>query len=401
MTREFARGACPGLSVPMPTGDGLLARFLPAAPIPLDAFIDLCEAARRHGNGTMEISGRGSLQIRGLTPDSAPRFAAEIAALAIDICDGAQIIVDPLPGDPASLIDTGPIAAAIRDALAERPLRLAPKVSVLIDGDGCIDLDALFADIRLRAVQADEGPRFHVALAGNAESATPGAMVAPHDAADAALDLLARIAALGPEARAADLLPISLPAKRRAKSRRKAIGMHALENAANAIGVGLAFGHVRADRLMELAVMAKESGASWARPAPDRALLLGTFSDAGAMNTLNGAEAFGFIVEASDPRRRIAACPGAPHCMHGLIAARALAAEIAREVALPEGDGIALHVSGCAKGCAYPQAAPLTIVGTEQGCGLVRDGTARATPSKYVAPRDIAAALVGKEAVHA
>lgn len=401
MTRAFARGACPGLSAPMPTGDGLLVRFLPAAPIPLDAFIGVCAAARRHGNGTMEISARGSLQIRGLTPDSAPRFAAEVAALAIDICDGVQIVVDPLPADPAWLIDPGPIAAAIRDGVAERPLRLAPKISVLIDGGGCIDLDALFADIRLRAVQADEGPRLHIALAGNAESATPSGIVSPGDAADSALDLLARIAALGPEARAADLLPMSLPAKRRAKSRREAIGMHSLENAANAIGVGLAFGHARADRLMELAAMAKDSGASWARAAPDRALLLGPFNDAGAMNTLNGAEAFGFIVAASDPRRRIAACPGAPHCMHGLIAARTLAAEIARGVALPQGDGIALHVSGCAKGCAHPQAAPLTIVGTAQGCGLVRDGTARATPNEYVAPRDIAAALAGKEAVHA
>jgi precorrin-3B synthase len=88
-----------------------------------------------------------------------------------------------------------------------------------------------------------------------------------------------------------------------------------------------------------------------------------------------------------------------------LIAARALAAEIAQH--LPSsGDGIALHVSGCAKGCAHPAPAPLTIVGTEQGCGIVRDGAARATPSAYVDPVDIVAEIVriaGKvrEVVHA
>jgi precorrin-3B synthase len=85
------------------------------------------------------------------------------------------------------------------------------------------------------------------------------------------------------------------------------------------------------------------------------------------------AERLGFITEASDPRRRIAACPGAPSCAHGLIAARALAAEVARHVSLP-GDGIAVHVSGCAKGCAHPKPALFTIVGAEQGCGIVRDG---------------------------
>ena len=31
------RGACPGLSAPMPTGDGLLVRLLPIGTIPLAA----------------------------------------------------------------------------------------------------------------------------------------------------------------------------------------------------------------------------------------------------------------------------------------------------------------------------------------------------------------------------
>ena len=68
MSRVLARGVCPGLSAPMETGDGLLARLLPNGPMPLDAFIGLCEAARVHGNGIIEVSARGSLQIRGLTP---------------------------------------------------------------------------------------------------------------------------------------------------------------------------------------------------------------------------------------------------------------------------------------------------------------------------------------------
>jgi len=38
MNASHRRGACPGLSAPMPTGDGLLVRLMPAEPIPLDAF---------------------------------------------------------------------------------------------------------------------------------------------------------------------------------------------------------------------------------------------------------------------------------------------------------------------------------------------------------------------------
>ena len=59
----------------MPTGDGLLVRLMPADRVPLDSFIAFCAAAREHGNGTLEITARGSLQVRGLTPSSAPLFA--------------------------------------------------------------------------------------------------------------------------------------------------------------------------------------------------------------------------------------------------------------------------------------------------------------------------------------
>ncbi len=60
------RGACPGLSAPMSTGDGLLVRLVPTDEMALDAFIALCAAARMHGNGTMEVTARGSLQVRGI-----------------------------------------------------------------------------------------------------------------------------------------------------------------------------------------------------------------------------------------------------------------------------------------------------------------------------------------------
>ena len=66
INRSQRRGACPGLSAPMPTGDGLLVRLLPIGTIPLAAFAQLCAAARREGNGIIEVTGRGSIQVRGL-----------------------------------------------------------------------------------------------------------------------------------------------------------------------------------------------------------------------------------------------------------------------------------------------------------------------------------------------
>ena len=48
VSASIRRGACPGLSAPMQTGDGLLARLTPSgSTISLDALAGLCAAARR------------------------------------------------------------------------------------------------------------------------------------------------------------------------------------------------------------------------------------------------------------------------------------------------------------------------------------------------------------------
>ena len=82
----------------MPTGDGLLVRLLPSGTIPLAAFAALCAAARAHGNGVIEITSRGSIQVRGLTAASAPQFASAVAALDIAAEDGVPIHCNPLAG---------------------------------------------------------------------------------------------------------------------------------------------------------------------------------------------------------------------------------------------------------------------------------------------------------------
>ncbi|MBV1698591.1 MAG: precorrin-3B synthase, partial [Hyphomicrobiales bacterium] len=88
------RGACPGLSAPMPTGDGLLVRLQTTGIISLAAFVALCAAARRDGNGVVEVTGRGSIQIRGLSVETASQFADSVAALAIAATDGVSVLAN-------------------------------------------------------------------------------------------------------------------------------------------------------------------------------------------------------------------------------------------------------------------------------------------------------------------
>jgi precorrin-3B synthase len=351
----------------------------------------------------MEISARGSVQIRGLTPVTAPLFAAAVSALRLDIGDGVPVLADPLPGDPTALIDANALAAELRNAIASAALALAPKLSVIVDGGGKLHLDALNADIRVRAGATADGPLLHLAVAGDGATDTPVGAVAPDDARAAVLRLLAVIAAHGAQVRAADVLRrcgiaafqeaigtrIVLAASLPPRIPAEMVGSHFLKDDLYALGVGLAFCHTEAETLRALTDIARTHGALWARPAPDRSLLLGPFKRTTIKPMRDEARRLGFAVDPSDARRRIVACPGAPACASGLIAARTIAAEIAKSLELP-GSGVAIHVSGCAKGCAHPAATRFTIVGTARGCGVVCDGTARATPSSYAAPAKLA-----------
>ena len=89
---------------------------------------------------------------------------------------------------------------------------------------------------------------------------------------------------------------------------------------------------------------------------------------------------------------RSVACSGAPACAK---AARPLQYEaLAFASALAPGAGIALHVSGCAKGCAHPRAAPFTLVARPSGYDLVVDGCAGDKPLRVgLPPSDIAPLL--------
>jgi precorrin-3B synthase len=169
------------------------------------------------------------------------------------------------------------------------------------------------------------------------------------------------------------------------------IGVHPLRDGRRALGVGLAFSHAEAETLIALVESAAAHGARAVRPAPSRVLLLVGITEHNVTAVTRAAEQLGFVTRADDARRRIVACPGAPACASGFIAARAIASEVSKSVAARRPGTI--HISGCAKGCAHPQPAALTIVGSERGCGIVERGTARATPQQYVDPRQLAAHL--------
>jgi precorrin-3B synthase len=405
------RGVCPSLAAPMPTGDGLLARITPiGATIPLDSVETLSAAARRHGNGIIEVTSRGSIQIRGLTEASAPAFADAVAVIGLEMTGGVPVAVNPLAGLEADeAIDASALAAKLREAIHAAALngRLAPKVSVVIDDGGALHLDGLAADVRLSAEAGPDGPHIHVSLGGDAQSAVPIGVVSPGNAVEAALRLLAVLAARGPAARARSILQaegvdpfraavadfVTTSPATPARPRSETIGAHPLRDGRIALGIGLAFGHTDADALEHLIEAVREAQACGFRTAPDRALLVIGVAPERAGALVRAAEELGFVTQAEDPRRSIAACPGAPFCACTETPTRTLAPSAALAIASMLDASVDVHLSGCVKGCAHPGAASLTMVGGADGCGILVNGPAQGQPLVTVSVEALMPAL--------
>jgi precorrin-3B synthase len=135
----------------------------------------------------------------------------------------------------------------------------------------------------------------------------------------------------------------------------------------------LGFGYTEAAVLKQLTQVAAGCGAHSIQTSPGRSLLFIGLNADSVSELAAGASAAGFIVRPDDPRRFVVACAGAPACNSAKLSTRELAPAIA-EAAGPFLDGsVAIHVSGCAKGCAHPGAAALTYVGPD---GLVVRGRA-------------------------
>jgi precorrin-3B synthase len=407
MNAPLRRGVCPGLSAPLPTGDGLLVRLRPLGAIPLAVFGKLCALAAENGNGIVEITARGSVQVRGLSAASAPRFAAAVAELGIAAQDGVPVLTNPLAGLATDdIVDAAALAAALRHALAGQPFtaKLSPKISVALDGGGALNLDTVAADIRLRAAVRHSDALLQIGLGGDAARAAPLGCVAVEDGAEAAVRLLDMLAQRGRNARArdvvasegvnvfrsavADLLRGEVTPSVTCRPA-EVIGTHRLRDGSYAYGTALPFGHADASVLQCLIQTAERARASGVITAPGRSVIAVGLAAAEAFDFGTQAAQLGFITRLDDPRRRVIACAGAPLCASGQIATRAIAPRLA-EI----NDGFAaIHLSGCAKGCAHPDKAALTIVGSADGCALVADGSAQDAPFAVVPTDELPAAI--------
>ena len=411
------RGWCPTALKPMETGDGLLVRVHPpGAELSAAQMRALAQGAAACGNGLLELSTRGNVQLRGVQPHShAPLVESLSAAGLIDAVDRTGrphvAMVSPLSGlDATERYDARAVAGEIEAVLAadDDLAALPPKFCAVVDGGG-LALDAIEADIRLVALGS--GPRLRLALAlaspdglawiGSSRPADAAAVVHAlatafvrerrnetrarrlRDLPAGAGDRLAEAARpwLAPLAEAPPARPAPAP-----------VGGIALGPGRWAASLGLTFGRSNTGTFERLAGWSERYGDGTVRIAPWRSIILPNVAAADVPALLGRAQEAGLIVDPGDPRAALAVCPGAPACASAGADTQADAARLAAELG-PLLEGASVHISGCAKGCARRGAADLTLIGDGGRYGIVLGGTARSAPVRVLAIDEIIARL--------
>jgi precorrin-3B synthase len=346
------KGWCPGAHRPMMSGDGLVVRVRPKlARLDRAQVQGLCKLSTRFGSGFIDLTNRANLQIRGVDTGDHDALLKGLAQLGLLDADPAlesrrNILVSPLWRTNDL---TYRLTQALLQALPTLP-EMPAKVGFAVDTGAAPLLAHNSADFRFE--------RGANGLILRADGSATGRPVTE----DTALTALAELVDWFNTRRSAQAhrmatvlhhhsLPTAwtttLPLSHAPQPHPDRTPMGQM--------FGAGFGQIDASELKQVMADPQITGL---RVTPWRLFLLEGGQDA----------ATPFITRADDPLLNAHACAGAPLCPQSSVETRDLARDLA-----PHTTGT-LHVSGCAKGCAFPQTADMTLVGRDGAFDLIRNG---------------------------
>ncbi len=394
------KGWCPGARRPMPANDSLLLRLRISGGIVAAATLrGIAQAGRDHGNRLFDLSARGNLQMRGVREDRLPALIETLDGFGLLDENAAieairNVLVSPFAGLDGRC-EALKAAKALETILtADMNLHTLPaKFGFLIDDQSGLSLGSIPADIRFDWTGGKE--LFAIGIGGSAHDAVLLGNCRAGDIPEISWRLATAFLKLGsaiadPPRRMRGLIEscgaqaiaeeaglfCAEAAKRSVVEDPCPVGLLRFSNKSH-FGAGAAFGSLDAKMLDAAATAAETFGTGEIRLTPWRALIVPHVRDEHAQAIAAHFAAHGFIIDPKDQRLAVAACGGATACETGSTDTRADALALMPFARSLRKTGVALFISGCAKGCAR-QAAPLTLIAHDGLYDLITDETARA-----------------------
>ncbi|MEV0763434.1 precorrin-3B synthase [Nocardia sp. NPDC050435] len=367
MTREVP-DSCPGVLRLHQAADGPLARIrVPGGRVEPVQWQALAEAATELGDGNIELTSRGNLQLRQVRDAGELTRRLEAAGLLPSHSHERvrNIVASPLAGRVGGLLDVHPLVPLLDNGLqgVARLAELPGRVLFTLD-DGRGDISGLGGDIGVHAVGADE---FALVLAGG----DSGIRISAADAVDIMLaaahgflDLSAGAWRLREVANGVagviDHLGLSPSAEPLAFAAAQAppIGWLAQDDGLVSLGAGVRLGSLPA-RLAEFLAAIERS----LFVTPWRSLVIPDLAEGVAEQVVRVLAPMGLIFDANSPWLLVSACAGQPGCAKSLTDVRADVAAAVESGRVTERE----HWSGCARHCGRPRGQVTDVTATTDG----------------------------------
>ena len=357
--------ACPGALQVHQAADGALARVrLPGGMITAAQLAALSAVATQAGAGTLELTARGNVQLRGLTDVTAVAEALAAAGLLPSTTHERvrNIVASPLSGRAGGNVDVRSWVGELDAAICAEPrlAGLGGRFWFSLD-DGRADVSGLRADIGVHAL-ADGCA---LLLAGR----DTGVRLTAGEVAETLVTLAARfvdiretawrvnelddIGRLLPDA---ELDGAPFPAVTKAP-----VGWINQDDGRIALGAAVPLGVLPARVAEYLAAIEAPLVIT-----PWRSVLVCDLDESVADVALRVLAPLGLVFDENSPWLTVSACTGSPGCAHSAADVRADAAQ-----ALDADVVVHRHFVGCERACGSPPAGQV-LVATGDGYRMLR-----------------------------
>lgn len=364
MARARDTDACPGALQVHQAADGALVRVrLPGGTITAAQLVALADASRHFGSGTLELTARGNVQLRGITDVAAVADAITRAGLLPSATHerARNIVASPLSGRVGGRADVREWVGELDAAICAEPglAELGGRFWFGLD-DGRADVSGLGADVGVHAL--DDGAALLLAGRDTGVRLAVGEVVETLIGVAARfvemrgkawrVDELADIAALWPGVElGAAFPPVTKPP----------VGWIGQQDGRVTLGAAVPLGLLPARVAEYLAAVEAPLVVT-----PWRSVLVCDLDEAAADTALRVLAPLGLVFDEGSPWLSVSACTGSPGCARSAADVRADAAR-----ALDAPPTVHRHFVGCERACGSPPTGQV-LVATGDGYRLFR-----------------------------
>lgn len=354
MARTRQHDACPGALHVHRAADGALARVrLPGGMITAAQLQALAAAATQWGSGTLELTSRANIQIRGITDDAATTAVADAVAAAGLLPSPTHerirnIVASPLSGRVAATTDIRALVTELDEAIQARAgLAALPGRFLFGVDDGRGDISGLGADAGVHIV----GESAALLLAGrdtgvrlSLAQVVPTLVDVAQRFADAR-ETAWRVAELDdPDTLITDLAVTAQPGATWEPVTRPPVGWIDQRDGRITLGAAVPLGVLPARTAEFLAAIDAPMAIT-----PWRSVLVFDLDEGRADVALRVLAPMGLVFDEHSPWLSISACTGSPGCAHSAADVRADATAAAVQPAAGH-----RHFVGCDRACGSP-----------------------------------------------